>query len=62
MAKLYKDSFAVSIIPHTAKETTLLSKHSGDRVNLECDIIGKYVERFIVKKDESKLEELLKEW
>lgn len=62
VAKLYKDSFAVSIIPHTAKETTLLSKHSGDRVNLECDIIGKYVERFIVKKDESKLEELLKDW
>ena len=49
VAKVYKDAFAVSLIPHTACETTLLSRRSGDKVNLECDIIGKYVEKLIGK-------------
>ena len=39
--------FRVSIIPHTAEETTLLMQNSGDTVNLECDMIGKYVERLL---------------
>ena len=60
VALVYKDAFAVSVIPHTAQETTLLSKHSGDRVNLECDIVGKYVEKFVAPKSNSSLEELLK--
>lgn len=37
--------FCVTIIPHTAKVTTLGVKHVGDSVNLETDIIGRYVER-----------------
>lgn len=60
VALVYKDAFAVSVIPHTAEETTLLSKHSGDAVNLECDIVGKYVEKFVAPKSNSNLEELLK--
>lgn len=40
-------SFAVSIIPHTAKVTTLGLKQVGDQVNLESDLIGKYVERLL---------------
>ena len=40
-------SFYVAIIPHTAKETTLGFKGVGDKVNLETDIIGKYVERLL---------------
>ena len=36
----------VSIIPHTKESTTLLGKKVGDLVNLESDIIGKYVKRF----------------
>lgn len=40
-------SFAVSIIPHTGAQTILLTKHAGDTVNLECDIIGKYVEKLL---------------
>ena len=45
----YVDSevFKVSIIPHTAIETTLLTKNKGDMVNLENDIVGKYVEKFL---------------
>ena len=39
------DSFAVSIIPHTGSVTTLTGKKAGDPVNLENDIIGKYVQR-----------------
>ncbi len=40
--------FEVSIIPHTASLTTLGIKNAGDRVNIETDMIGKYVERFLM--------------
>lgn len=39
--------FKVSIIPHTGEETILLKKDIGSFVNLECDLIGKYVEKLI---------------
>lgn len=39
--------FKVSIIPHTGANTTLLNKLQGEKVNLECDIIGKYVEKLL---------------
>ena len=39
--------FKVSIIPHTGEETTLLKKKAGDKVNLENDLIGKYVEKLM---------------
>jgi len=41
------DTFRVSLIPHTAKMTTLGFKKTGDVVNLEGDMIGKYVERLL---------------
>lgn len=40
-------SFSVSLIPHTAAVTTLGKKRAGDTVNLETDIIGKYVEKLL---------------
>lgn len=40
-------SFRVSIIPHTRAETTLAARRVGDVVNLECDVVGKYVERLM---------------
>lgn len=43
------DSFRVSIIPHTIKETNLGSKKMGSVVNLENDIVGKYIEQFLMK-------------
>ncbi|SDP36181.1 riboflavin synthase [Clostridium gasigenes] len=45
----YVDSevFKVSIIPHTGEETILLTKMIKDTVNLECDVIGKYVEKLL---------------
>lgn len=39
--------FEVSIIPHTAGMTTIGFKNVGDRINIETDLIGKYVERFV---------------
>ncbi len=39
--------FKVSIIPHTKGETTLLNKNIGDEVNLECDMLAKYVEKLL---------------
>jgi riboflavin synthase len=42
-----KNSFSVAIIPHTLKETVLYYKKAGDKVNIENDIIGKYVEKFL---------------
>lgn len=60
VARLELDRFAVSVIPHTAAVTLLGRRRVGDRVNLESDIIGKYVERLLrptpeLKTKESKL-------
>jgi riboflavin synthase len=44
---LAADAITVSLIPHTAKITTLGQKKKGDTVNLEADLIGKYVEKFV---------------
>jgi len=41
------DSFEVNIIPHTARITTLGKKEIGDKVNIETDLIGKYVFKFL---------------
>ena len=41
------DRFEVAVIPHTLEVTTLQGRQAGDRVNLEVDIIGKYVERLL---------------
>ena len=43
----HDQEFSVSVIPHTARTTTLGRKKSGDRVNLENDMIAKYVEKFV---------------
>jgi len=46
------NKFTVTVIPHTAEMTTLGFKKSGDTVNLENDLIGKYVERFVRTRSE----------
>lgn len=47
VAKVHEADFQVSVIPHTGEETTLLKKKHGDLVNLENDIVGKYVEKLL---------------
>jgi riboflavin synthase len=46
-----KTGFSVSLIPHTVSETTMGFKKVGDKVNLETDMIGKYVERMLNNKN-----------
>lgn len=47
VAKVSAQDFSVSVIPHTAKSTTLGERRVGDTVNLENDCIGKYVEKLL---------------
>jgi riboflavin synthase len=42
-----KGTFTVSLIPHTFKITALIKRRPGDRVNIECDILGKYIEKLL---------------
>jgi riboflavin synthase len=60
---ILKRSFTVMIIPHTAKLTTLGFKGPGDTVNVEVDMIGKYVAKFLgmEKKELGLMETLMKE-
>ena len=44
-ARLGEESFTVALIPHTRDATTLGSAAEGDDVNLEVDVVAKYVER-----------------
>ncbi|MBQ9461771.1 MAG: riboflavin synthase [Clostridia bacterium] len=62
VAGLDSSSFSVSVIPHTGGQTALLTKRAGDRVNLENDMIGKYVQRLMsppssAKEQESRIDE-----
>ena len=61
VADVDKKGFSIAMIPHTAKLTTLGFKSTGDGVNLETDIIGKYVERLLAVRVEGGVNlELLK--
>lgn len=51
VAELSRDTFSVSLIPHTAGHTIMAEKAVGDRVNLENDIISKYVEKLLNSAD-----------
>ena len=52
VAAVEADRFSVSLIPHTAMVTVLGRKRPGDTVNLETDIIGKYVEKLLNPQEE----------
>jgi riboflavin synthase len=52
---ILENSFTVVIIPHTAKLTTMGFKCPGDTVNIEADILGKYVVRFLNRKEDRDL-------
>jgi riboflavin synthase len=47
VAKVTETDFSVSIIPHTLGQTTLALRKKGDTVNLENDLVGKYIEKFL---------------
>ena len=47
VAELFRGGFRIWIIPHTHEVTALRERQVGDVVNLEADMLGKYVERFV---------------
>ena len=47
------DEIGMTLIPFTLQKTTLLNKKAGDQVNLEADIVGKYVEKLLDRKGEN---------
>jgi len=54
--------FSVAVIPHTWENTTLCKKNTGAVVNIECDVVGKYIEHFLnFKSDAGKNEEKIPE-
>ena len=53
VASVEADCFSVSLIPHTAAVTVLGRKRPGDTVNLETDILGKYVEKLLRPREEA---------
>ena len=53
VASVEADRFSVSVIPHTAAVTILGQKRLGDAVNLETDVIGKYVEKLLRFREET---------
>ncbi|MCJ7547251.1 MAG: riboflavin synthase [Deltaproteobacteria bacterium] len=46
-SRIAGDEFQVAVIPYTAQNTTLGKRRVGDRVNIEVDLIGKYIKRFM---------------
>lgn len=57
VADMGLDWFSVSVIPHTVSSTTLGRKSEGEKVNLENDLIGKYVERLLFSQRDEKQKE-----
>lgn len=53
VASVGETAFKVSIIPHTKDITTLLRKKAGEVVNLECDMVGKYIEKLLYSKEQA---------
>ena len=53
IVKILKNSFQISIVPHTLKLTNLIKLNVKDTVNIEFDILGKYIQNF--KKNENKI-------
>lgn len=51
VAELYDDAFGVALVPHTLEATTLGSLAPGREVNLEADVLAKYVERLLPARD-----------
>lgn len=57
IARLTSDSLTVAIIPHTLEKTSLSAKKIGDHLNLEVDMISKYIENFLRFDKDSRKEE-----
>ena len=61
VSKLENMKFSVAVIPHTLQNTNLKELKTGDLVNIETDILGRYVEKFLYSQNNNITEEFLKE-
>ncbi|MBI5640561.1 MAG: riboflavin synthase [Nitrospirae bacterium] len=61
VVEVLRNGFSIVIIPHTAKMTTIGYKDAGDSVNIEVDILGKYVSKFLNKGKDSRFMQTLRE-
>ena len=61
VSKNQNNTFSVAIIPHTLENTNLKHLKIGDLVNIETDILGRYVEKFLSTKNNNITEDFLKE-
>ncbi|MGD8782246.1 MAG: riboflavin synthase [Ignavibacteria bacterium] len=62
IASLKNNLVGVSVIPHTWKNTNLINRKIGDKVNIETDMIAKYVEKLLNKKEEKKPGKISESW
>ena len=60
VSKNQNNTFSVAIIPHTLENTNLKYLKIGDLVNIETDILGRYVEKFLSTKNNNITEDFLK--
>ena len=61
VAAVDRESFSVSTIPHTVSQTNLHDRREGEKVNLETDIIGKYIEKLLRPEPEEKRSSITRE-
>jgi riboflavin synthase len=57
VASLESDVLSVTIIPHSFENTNLRARRPGERVNLECDVLAKYVEKLLSARESPRLSE-----
>lgn len=62
VAKAGREQFSVSTIPHTVAQTNLHSRKKGDMVNLETDVMAKYIERLLTAVPQPKQEGITREF
>ncbi len=62
IAEVIKNQTAISIIPHTWQNTTLQHKNVNDKVNIEIDILAKYVEKLLSKNNSSNKVDISENW
>jgi riboflavin synthase len=62
IADLIKNQVVISVIPHTWQNTTLQLKHLNHKVNVEIDILAKYVEKLLAKRDTEKKIDISENW
>jgi riboflavin synthase len=62
IADTYKNQITISIIPHTWQNTTLKFKQANDKVNIEIDILAKYIEKLLLKNEDKTKANVSEKW